>query len=262
MRRYTTVHPLFMSFYSRSLYRDVGKNWRKISFLYLLLLTAVCTIPFVFKTHSLVSGYLSREGPKIVEQIPVITITKGTVSVDKPMPYVIKDPESNAPLAIIDTTGQVTSLKGSPAIALLTKRELIIRRGPTETWPYDLSEIENLVIDRSRMYDWMETFVGTFAYVLYPLALLSSFLFRTILALCLAVSGMFFARRLKVSLGYRACLSLAIVSMTPTILLNTLHTYLGMRIPLSWLISTLISLGYLYFAVKANSGPETSETVP
>jgi hypothetical protein len=251
-----------MSFYSRSLYQDVGKNWRKISFLYLLLLSAVCTIPFVFKIHSVVSDYLFREGPKIVEQIPVITIMKGTVTVDRPMPYVIKDPESNAPLAIIDTTGQVTSLKGSPAVALLTKKNLILRRSPTETWPYDLSEIDSLVIDRSKMYDWMETFVETFAYVFYPLALLSSFLFRTMQALLLAALGMLFAKGLKVSLGYRACISLAIVSMTPTILLNTLHNYLGIKMPFSWLIGALLSLCYLYFAVRANSEPETSGTVP
>jgi len=251
-----------MSFYSGSLYRDVGKNWRKISFLYLLLLSAVCTIPYVFKMHFRISDYLLNEGPKIVEQIPVITIKKGMVSIDRPMPYVTRDPEANEPLAIIDTTGHVTSLAGSPAVALLTRTTLLIRRSPTETWPYDLSEIDSLIIDRSKWYDWMETFVETFDYVFYPLALFSFFLFRTLQALIFGGLAMLFARGLKASLGYAACVSLAVVSMTPTILLNTVYNYVGLNIPFSWLISTLISLCYLYGAVKANAESEPPETVP
>lgn len=260
MKRYTTIHPLFMSFYSKSLYQDVGRNWRNISFLYLFLLSAVCLIPIMFRVHSAVSDYLLKEAPKIVVQLPVIKITKGIVSVNEKMPYSIKDPGTDAPLIIIDTTGRVTSLEGSDALFLLTKTKLLIKRGPKETRTLDLSEIDNLTIDQPGVYEWIETFLGYFVYMLYPFALLFSFLFRIAEALIFAAIGMLFVRNMRVSLRYRATLSLAVVSMTPAIILDTLYNYAEVNMPFWWLINFLIAMGYLLFAVKANAeyaGPET-----
>ena len=253
MRRFTTVHPLFMSFYSKALYQDVGRNWKKISLLYLLLLLSVCSIPIVFRVHSALSDYLHQEAPKIVKQVPVITIDKGVASVNEEMPYIIKDPESSAPLIIIDTTGKTDSLKGSDAIVLLTKTKLFFRRSARDTRTLDLSEIDTLTIDQARVYDWIETFLDYFIFVFYPFALLFSFLFRLVEALIFGAIGMLFARNMKVPLRYQATLSLALVSMTPAIILDTLYNYGDINIPFWWIINFLIAVGYLFFAVKANA---------
>lgn len=259
MKRYTTIHPLFMSFYSGSLYRDVGSNWKKISFLYLFLLLAVCLIPEMFQIRSQISDYLRDEAPKIVRQVPVITITKGKVSLDEQMPYVIKDPGTNTPLIIIDTTGRVTSLKGSEAVALLTDSKLLVRRGPGETRAADLSGIDSLVIDQSKLYDWSDIIIDNFAIVLYPLALIFSFLFRTAQVLIFAAIGMLFAKNLKIPLPFQAMISLAIVAMTPSIILTTIYQFTGLKVPFWWLISFAVSIGYLFFAVKANSEQAPAE---
>ncbi|MCL4476416.1 MAG: DUF1189 domain-containing protein [Nitrospirae bacterium] len=253
MRQFTTVHPLFMSFYSKALYQDVGRNWKKISLLYLLLLLSVCSIPIVFRVHSALSDYLHQEAPKIVKQVPVITIDKGVASVNEEMPYIIKDPESSAPLIIIDTTGKTDSLKGSDAIVLLTKTKLFFRRSARDTRTLDLSEIDTLTIDQARVYDWIETFLDYFIFVFYPFALLFSFLFRLVEALIFGAIGMLFARNMKVPLRYQATLSLALVSMTPAIILDTLYNYGDINIPFWWIINFLIAVGYLFFAVKANA---------
>jgi len=253
MKRYSTVHPLFMSFYSRSLYQDVAMNWRKISLLYLLLLLAVCLIPLTFKTRAAVSDYLLHEAPKIVKQFPVVSISKGQVSVDIPMPYTIKDPQSNAPFIIIDTTGQVTSLSGSDALVLLTKTKLFFKRGPKESRILDLSDIDSLVIDQSMLYDWMETFIEYFAFVLYPVALFFTFLFRILQAIVFAVMARSFNNYLKLNFRYSALLSLSIVSMTPAIIFDALYNYFDMVIPFWWLIDFALALGYLFFALKSNA---------
>lgn len=253
MKRFSTIHPLFMSFYSKALYQDVGRNWKKVSILYLFLLLSVCSIPIVFRVHSAVSDYLQHEAPKIVKQVPVITISKGAASVDEEMPYIIKDPESGAPLIIIDTTGKTDSLKGSDAVILLTKTKLFFRRSARDTRTLDLSEIDTLTIDQARVYDWIETFLDYFIFVFYPFALLFSFLFRLVEALIFGAIGMLFARNMKVPLRYQATLSLAIVSMTPAIILDTLYNYGDINIPFWWIINFLIVVGYLFFAVKANA---------
>jgi hypothetical protein len=245
-----------MSFYSRSLYQDVGKNWKKISFLYLFLLLSVCLIPVIFKIHSQVSDYLLREAPRIVKQVPVLTISKGIVTVNEKMPYIIGNPENNKPLIIIDTTGQFTSLSGSDAIALLTKTKLIIKTDSSEIRLFDLADVDSLRIDQPKLYEWIETFSESFGFILYPIALLVSFLFRIIQALIFAAIGILFARPLKVSLRYQALVSLSIVSMTPAILLDTLYKYVGNEVPSWWLINFLITISYLFFAVKANTDQE------
>lgn len=260
MKRYSTIHPLFMSFYSKSLYQDVGKNWKKISYLYLLLLLAVCLIPVMFKTHSAVSHYLLNEAPKIVKQIPVISISKGQVSADVRMPYIIKDPENNATLIIIDTTGQVDSLKNSAALALLTKTKLMIRKSPDESRTLDLSGIDTLVINQSKVYDWIDTFLEYFPFVLYPFSLLFSFLLRLIQAIIYALISAYYSKYLKLILRYYSLISLSIVSMTPAIILDTIYNYIDIAIPFWWAIDFFIALGYLFFAVKSNSEQEIADT--
>jgi hypothetical protein len=253
MKRYSTVHPLFMSFYSGSLYQDVAMNWKKISILYLLLLLAVCLIPLTFKTRNAVSDYVLHEAPKIIQQFPVVSISKGQVSVDVPMPYTIKDPENNAPFIIIDTTGQVTSLTGSEALVLLTKTKLFFKRGTEESRTLDLSDIDSLVIDQSRLYDWMETFLEYFALVLYPVALFFAFLFRMFQAIIYSLIAISLNKSFKLNFKYKALLSLSIVSMTPAIILDTLYNYFELAIPLWWLIDFALAFGYLIFALKANA---------
>src|SRR2546426_3324312 len=56
MRRYGILHPLLLSFFSRSLYRDVGRTWKGIGFLYLLLLLALSWVLVTIHLHRMVSG--------------------------------------------------------------------------------------------------------------------------------------------------------------------------------------------------------------
>lgn len=259
MKRYSTIHPLFMSFYSASLYRDVGRNWKKTSFLYLLLLLAVFLIPEMFQMRSEVSDYLRSKAPEIVRQVPVITISKGRASINEPMPYIIKDPETNAALFIIDTTGAVPSLVGTEAAALLTDSRLYLKRNAAETKILELKDIDNLVIDQARIYDWMDFFMENFVVALFPFALFFSFLFRVAQALVFAGIGMLMGKNLGLSLSYGAMVSLAIVAMTPSIILTAVYEYSGAKVPFGWVIGLLVSLGYLFFAVKANSEQEPAE---
>ena len=248
-----------MSFYSKSLYRDVGANWKKLSYIYLLLLLSVCLIPVMFKTHQMASDYLHTKAPDIVKQIPVITISKGEVTADVNMPYVIKDPDNNTPLVIIDTTGQTTTLKGSSALALLTKKSLMVRKDKSEIRTFELSGIESLTINQSVAYDWIETFLDYFVFVLYPFYLLFAFLFRGVQALIFALMGVALSARLKSDMKLSSLMSLAMVSMTPSIMLDAAYNYVDISIPSWWLADFLIALGYFFFALRAALERHSSE---
>lgn len=254
MKRFSTIHPLYMSFYSRALYRDVGRNWKGVSFLYLLLLLAICWIPILFKMHSTVSRFIENEAPRIVRQVPTITISKGEVSTDVEMPYFIVNPDNDKPMVIIDTTGQYVSLKDTEARVLITGTELIIEKNPTETRVFDLSEIDHLIVDRKTVYKWVDVFKRWFSVLLYPFLVLASYGYRMVQALLYAGIGIGIASRLNISLDYQALLSIAIIANTPVILFNTLYNYLEMHLPLWWLICFIASMGFLYFGIKSQGG--------
>ena len=180
------------------------------------------------------------------------------MSIDEEMPYVIINPETDEPLIIIDTTGKYTSLETTPSWALLTKTSLILKKSETETRIFELSEIDSLIVDQDTVYGWIETIRKVAAIVLYPFALLGSFVYRILQVLLYAAIGLVIAKNAEIPLDYSSLVSLAIVANSPSILVNTLYNYLDIAIPLWWLICFALSMGYLVFGIKACAEEKTS----
>jgi uncharacterized protein DUF1189 len=255
-RRYRIWHPLFLSFFSRSLYQDVGRRWKGIGFLYLLLILALSWLFVTIHLHRMVSGLATVFSPLLLEQVPTLTITDGVVSIREPQPYTIRYPITEAPLVIIDTTGQTRSLEGTPAQALVTRNQVYVRKSDAETRVYDLSKIRYFAFDRARVERWIGWFRRWFAVGVYPFALAFSYLYRIVQALFYAAIGLGLARLLRVDLRYPALLRLSAVSVTPAMAVDTLRDVTGAWIPHWWLICFLIAMGYLAFAVRANATPQ------
>jgi len=252
VKRYTTVDPLYLSFFSRPLYRDVAVNWRGLGFVYLVSLLALCIIPGVLKVRADISAFLDEEAPKIISQMPSIHIVKGSVSVDAQQPYIIRDEKTGDPFIIIDTTGKVTSLKDSKAAVLLTKRALMVKSdGDSRT--LGLEGIENLTVDRKTVYSAIDDMDAWFLIVVYPLTLLFSFLYHAVQALLFASLGLLVSRNLRLSLHYRSLVRLSAVALTPAMIIGAASVVTGLYVPGWWLMSILVSLGYLFFAITASS---------
>ncbi len=243
-----------MSFFSKSLYRDVARNWSGLGFPYLLALLALCTIPAVMNLHTDLVVFLNNEGREFVQQVPAITISKGKVSIDKPEPYFIRDKKTGDPIMIIDTTGTIRSLHGTSAKALLTKTGLLVKKDKGETATLDLSTIDFFFINRSLLYEYMDSMEEWFAVMIYPLAVLVSFLYHVVEVLVYAAVGLIFTRALHASLGYRALVRLSVISVTPSLVVGVLLLLTDTMLPYWRLISFWVSLVYLLYAVKANAG--------
>src|SRR4030066_928732 len=162
MKQYSYIHSLYYSFYSKSFYQHVARNWKGLRLSYLLFILCLFWIPETSRIHSEVSEFLSAEAPKYVKQVPVITVSQGKVSIKEQTPYLINMPGKNTPFAIIDTSGQTTSLDKSGALVLLTKSQLIIKNSSSESRTFDLEGIDHLIIDQKALYDWIETFNTVF----------------------------------------------------------------------------------------------------
>ena len=256
MKRYSIFHPLILSFFSKSLYRDVGKHWRGTGLLYLLMVLALVWIPTMVKGHLEMSRWVEGESKEITKQIPAVTISNGQVSTDVTTPYFIKDPKTGANIAVIDTTGQYKTLEDTDAKLLLTKSKLIFSKSATETQTYDLSSVQSFYVDRARVEGWLGMLGRWFGPVLYPLAVLFSFIFRAIQILIYALVGLLFAQILHANINYKTLMRLAAISITPVLILDLIFEFVPGHIPGWSLLGIVIALGYLFFAVKVNAGPE------
>jgi hypothetical protein len=283
----TRQHPfwqaLYLSFFSKSLYRDVTTRWRGLGWGYLLVSQAVFTGLIMIGTHIALNQAIAQQAPAIIQQLPVITIQDGkaTSDLDKPLP--IRDPRTGTPLALIDTTGKITSLSQVnvsdktgktlpltqipalqvPFFGLLTQTQLLVRlpnparfinTSETVLWTYDFSQIKSMRVDQSTLTQWATTFGHWFSVVMYPVVLIYSLPSRIILELILAVLGLPFAQLLEVKLNFPALIRLAVVSTTPVLLINAILPLFGL------LFIFLIALGYLFYAIAVNEATPNKKT--
>jgi hypothetical protein len=244
-----------LSFHSKELYRDVARKWKGTGLLYLVLLLAICWAVQIIKVQFGITHFARQEGTNLVKQVPGIMISDGEVSTDVQTPYFIKDEKGDV-VAIIDMTGQYTSLENTTARMLLTRNHLLVASSGSETRDINLKNVRSFHMDQARAQGWLNLVQGWLAIVLYLFGLVFIFIYRAIQALIYALFGMVFARMMKVTLDYLTLLRLAIVAVTPAIIVNMLHSVLGLRTPLWGIICFLIAMGYLVFAIKSNSAPE------
>ncbi len=254
MKRFSMLKALYLSFFSRGLYRDVGANWKGTGFLYLLLLLAVTWLPVIYKMHGDLSEEIRQEVPKYLKQMPKITIADGRVSIDRPVPHTILEPDGRTPFMVIDTSGRIASLEQTKATVLLTEDQIMFRRPQGAEKIYDLAGTDAF-IDRDRADRWVQAVRRYFPVVASPVALTASFVDRVLEMMFAIAIGMIFASWLKAPLDAAAVSRLAAVALTPAIVIYTLLLLAGVHVPGSPFVFFAVAAVYLYFAVKANARP-------
>jgi hypothetical protein len=171
-------------------------------------------------------------------------------------PYEIREPDSDQLFAVIDTTGKITSLGQTDAPLLLTTSRLAVRLSPGDIRTIDLRPIASLEIDQLTVSQWLLDIQKWSPYILFPLALGFSFIFRSLQAVLYGGLGMALAALHKTPLTFGAAVSVAIMAMTPVILLDALLTLTDIYLPLWGLVSFLLAVGYLVFGIRSAVRPE------
>jgi hypothetical protein len=254
MRRFGILHPLYLAFFSKPLYQDVGRNWKGYGLLYLFSAVALCTIPYVLLAQSAVSDYLNTEAPKIIKQMPAVTIDKGTISIDRAEPYSVLDEKTGDPIILFDSANKADPAQRAKVPVLVLKSEIIVRGERGQLRHLDLAGINGFHADSRLLYDWLDTFEDSFAAALYPFAVVISFLFRVLEAVVFAAVGGVFTRSQDPPLAYKDLVRLSAVALTPSMVAGALLNLAGVAIPFWWAAGIPISLSYLYFGIKASAG--------
>lgn len=259
MRKYGIMHPIAMSFSSKEFYRDVAKNWGFASFVYLLILVILCSIPVLIKINSGVNEFMDIYAKKVIDQFPTVTMKNGELSIDKPSPYSIKDPDGKINIIVFDTAGQFSSPEDADARVLVTNTAVIMAKSDTETRTYDLSEIKkDFSFGKEAVSEWAG-YIKYSIYIIAPIIWIWVYLVRILQALLLALVGLIFVKILKSGLTYGKLIIISIMANTPAIIIKTLLWPIGISIPHWWMLGLIISCGYLFFAVRCDT---ISDTVP
>jgi len=249
-RRYTIFHPLLLSFYSPSLYRDVAKHWRGIAALYLLLLLAMTWIPNMLRYHRDLQEVIALKSPKIIRQLPGFQLEDGKLSVNRAMPYIIKDPINNLPMIIIDTTGNIQSLINNQATILITEHKVLIRKSLDNVMEFSFPSWLPLNLDKASLHKILRRIGLGFSMGAYVVLLILSFTYRIIQSLLYGALCLLFATIASVKLRYPQAISLAIIAVTPAVMVATLMDWAGWHFAGQSAVYFVLTIGYLLFAVS------------
>jgi hypothetical protein len=261
-RRFSVFSALVLAPFSSAVWRDAGLHWRGIGLGYMALLLAVTWLIIGIRYQIEFGRFLENEAPKIVNQIPKITIKDGQVSADAEQPYTIRSPDSQQPIAVIDTTGQITEIPPD-VMFLLTRDALIARNNPAETRRYDLSQVESLEIDREGIEKALAIAKVLVIPIGVPFLFAFSLVWRLVLMLILGAIGMAIGSLMgsmamaigsgrNQGLAFPAHLRLAAIAMTPGIWLGTFTALASVPAGWYWIpIQMALAVSYLVFAVRA-----------
>ena len=250
-RRYGLWHPYYLAFSSRTFYADVAAHWRGLAFVHLLLVLLLSAAVYMMHFRTLITVVLAEVAPPIIAQIPEILIQNGKVRVDVEEPYYIRQPDSGEVFAVIDTTGEITSLKQTDAVLLLTGSRLTARLSADDIRVLDLSPVESLQINQTSVSQWLQDARKWSPFILFPLLLGFSFIFRSLQALLYGGIGMMIASMHHFTMPLGAAVSVAIMAMTPVLLMDALMVLLGINLPLWGLSGFLLAMGYLFFGIRS-----------
>lgn len=121
---------LYMSFYSRRLYVDVGKYWKGFGIRYLMFVLLLWCIPMTVKMIYAFNAYYDSHVTDLLRTIPTIYIQNGDATTDKPMPYMKMDAKGQVVL-IVDTTNKIHDFPVQyPHLVILINRDKIAIKMP------------------------------------------------------------------------------------------------------------------------------------
>jgi hypothetical protein len=261
-RRFYRIAALMLSVFSPALYRDVGRRWRGIGFWYLVLLLFVCWLPVGIKVQVEFARFVRQDAPRTLSGFPGITITDGVVSIDRPEPYLWRDPDSHDVILYVDTSGAFDLSEGAHAKVRLSRSRVMMQQSELESRTYDLSQIKSFSVDRIRVLGWFQTMASWIGLGLFIICLTATLIWHLIQIVIYGVIGLLFAAMFQARLEFPALMRLAAVTITPAILLDTVFNFTGTHMPYSVLFFLAIELGYLGFAVKANADSYAAPAPP
>ena len=261
---YRYWNALYLSFYSKNLYVDVGKRWRGFGLAYLLLVISLFSIPLAVKLGFIFNQTLEDQMMEPLRKVPLLYIQKGRLSFDEPMPYMIKNKQGQIVL-IIDTTGKVNQIDNLyPNLNILINKEKIYFKMLTPVFFNSTNTIQSQGIPLEQSFDKNVSMVFDgkkivtdksilalkyiSACLIYPIVVAVLFGIFFSMMLVIALLGQLFASVFfSFRITYKVACRLLTVSSTPMFLF--LIGTLTLDLMFAWTGVILIVLMLIYYSL-------------
>jgi Protein of unknown function (DUF1189) len=282
MKQYAGWQAPFYSFWSKSFYVDVAKSWSGLAYAYLFVLLCFTWLFMSAKIEMEFAYNADHVMKPVIEQLPVMTINKGILSIDHPSPYTIKG-TSGEPFIIFDTRDKPLKSSEASCLFLVEKNTVIFKpseadklmiehgkesgmyRQPSPDQNMDLfSTVDQAVIDQKALVQAIGIFKKIFAIFIFVIGLPLGFILCALQSLFYGLLAMAIVNANKVNLTYGACVRLSVVAMTPVLLLDSLLKLRNANSVFWGPIALVITVGYIMFAVRAvmdDPGQKSQSTV-
>jgi hypothetical protein len=259
VRQFNLLESIYLSFYSKRLYRDVSSNWGGYAILYLLMILTLSWIGATWKIQTGLALAYRQNANWMVTQIPDLKIKDGKISTPINRPYIIYEPYSKNKIAIIDTSGKYKTIEEAGVNVLVTENQVIAKNiNKNETRIIDIPKTVNWTINPIVINGYISTFVGYLWIPIFIFCILVSFLYRIIQALLYALFGKIFNYFSGANLSYGQIMQIAMVAVTPAIVIETICSVAGWHFMRQPLLFFILSMLYVCYGIIANkSGKST-----
>ena len=180
----------------------------------------------------------------LTQQLPLITIDKGKLSIDRACPYTIKS-TTGEPVITFDTREKPITAAQSPGIFVVRNSNIIFKaseldkqlieqskdsglsarydKAPPPDQDMDLfSTVDHAVIDQSSVNLLLNKFKKSVAILIFVMALPLGFLLCVLQSLIYGLLAMAIASANQIKLSYGTMVRLSTVAMTPVLLIDSL----------------------------------------
>lgn len=251
MEEYSVFEAIYLSFYSKSLYRQVATTWGGKAFLYALLILLLTWVSSVIHMQHQLSLNYANYSAKLTDQMPVMTIEAGKITTPENRPYVVKGTNDFDTLLVIDTSGQYQSLEQANTGLLITQTSLITKSG-NETKIIQLPSGLNYTIVPLVVNEHIKNVVGYLWILLLPGLALGYWLLLLVKGLFFALFGRIFSALTRAHLTYGQCYLLFLVAVTPALAAASVLDIFNLTFMHQAVVMVALTVGYLFYAILVN----------
>lgn len=254
------IQDLLGSIASTQAYRRFAAEKASRTVLYLCFISLLFTIGGSIAMKIRIAPIIDETFSWLTAEVPTLTFSAGKVTSSNPAPKRLVHPLATEVAVMIDTarTEPVTlqTMRDAKVLAYLTNNALYMEQQQNKIEVYDLS---NAALDRPMVVDakFFREASDAMKRIIYPISILSVFLF---IATWTAFAGLFYALIAMLlnsvaggPLSFGTLYQVAIHAQTTALLVGIVKTFLPFAVRGSGLITFVITLAYLWLAVKTNA---------
>lgn len=245
------LNALWLSFYSRTLYREVFTQWKGIGFFYLLLLALIQSVVSTSQIDAQLNLAIRDYAPSIVSQIPTVMIQNGIASTPEPKAYEVINPQTQKRVALINTSLNKAPADLGDTPIFLGKTSFQTFKSDGKVQEIEFKTIDSLKVEQADLLKILKFVANWGAYVLAPLM----FALQTAVLMFEVIFFSLFTwislRMMEPKVPYKTILRLTAVAITPATIFSLIFNTFLPADSFSSFFYVLFAVGYISYAVYA-----------